>query len=129
MDKSKLQPISLKDLMGDDYEIDTYLSKDDIAVIREVFKDKNVLKVVRKVLLPTVADPAMPIEEMVGKDVWNFQKDWGVIPVDEIKSLIVARQEAIKFVADGLMKLKALANVRDETLQEREARLKKDSNK
>ena len=129
MEKQNISPITLKDLMGDNYEVEQYLTEDDMQIIRNVFKDKNVLKVLRKVLLPSIADSNLPLEEAIGKDVWNVGRDWGMIPTEQIKALVLGRQEAIKFVVDGMMKLKTLAHLKEESPQQIAERLRKNSTK
>ena len=96
MEKQNISPITLKDLMGDNYEVEQYLTEDDMQIIRNVFKDKNVLKVLRKVLLPSIADSNLPLEEAIGKDVWNVGRDWGMIPTEQIKGSLIGAGAMLK---------------------------------
>jgi len=97
------------------YKLDTYLSEDEVALIRSTFKDNpRLMKVLRKILLPTVHDTELPIEE-INADVWLAGKDWDAIPADEVKPLVVARADAIKFIIGGLIKLKVIAHNEDKS--------------
>ena|SRR3990167_1409323 len=118
--------VSLKDVLN--YTADTLISNEDIALLRRAFKDNSaLLNALRKLLLPSVGDSEMPIEEMQN-DVWMTGIDWSMIPDTEIKSLAVGRQLAIKFIMGGLIKLKILATENQETNIEKMLRQQKDSN-
>jgi len=109
------------------YSLDTYFSQDEIDLIRSTFKNNpRLMKLLRKVFIPTIHDPELPIEEISG-DVWLAGKDWDAIPVDEVKSLVVARADAVKFVVGGLIKLKVLAHQEDENAEKAALRRKVDS--
>lgn len=119
------EPAKLKDVLS--YTPDSYFSKDEIAFIRNTFKDNpTLLGIIRKVMLPTVADPNLPMEEFA-HDAYLAGKSWSQIPVAERTTMMVARQEAIEFVLGGLIKLKNIANIREETPQEAVLRKEKDS--
>lgn len=124
MDKSK--QANLADILN--YEADTYLKAEEIALIQSTFKDARMMRLLRKVMLPTVGDPDMPIEE-VGSDMWLVGRDYAAMPNEEIKSVVLARQEAIKFVVGGLIKLKMIANQKVENSVERALREKQNSSK
>jgi hypothetical protein len=116
---------SLQDVIN--YRPDQYYTDDEISLIRSTFKDNpRLIQVLRKALLPTFADPAMPIEEL-GNDVWLVSRSWDQIPQDEVKALIVARQEAIKFIAGALIALQVTANQREMTPMEKAAKDAADS--
>jgi hypothetical protein len=118
---------SLRDVLN--YEPEQYLSEDEVALIRSTFKDNpRLLAVLRKVLLPTISDPTLPIEEM-GHDAYLAGVDWAQIPSDQIKPIILGRSEAIKFVIGALIKLKVIANAQDESPYQKEMRRKLDSTK
>lgn len=117
---------SLHDVLN--YEPDTYLTPDEMELIQSTFRDKRMMKLLRKVLLPSVGDPELPIEEL-GSDTWLLGRDWSQIPDENVKALAVARQEAIKFVMGGLIKLKVLANQKKEDPMEEALRRSKDSTK
>lgn len=121
-DKSRLQ-----DLLP--YKPDTYLSDDEYSLVRSTFKGNDkLIKVLRKLLLPTAFDPELPIEEMSG-DAWMVDRDFASISVEEVKTIVASRQEAIKFVLGGLIKLKVIANTESETPMEAAFRRQKDSAK
>lgn len=121
------QKATLRDVIN--YEPATYINDNDIALIQSTFKDNpRLLRVLRKVFLPSIGDIELPVEE-IGKDPWLTMVDWQQIPVDQIKPLVVARQEAIKFVSSGLIQLKVIANAQEKTLAEMQERRKRDSSK
>lgn len=109
------------------YEPEKYISDDEIELLKNTFKyNPGLYKIVRKLFLPTFADIELPIEE-IESDIFLQGKQWGMLPADEAKILMVARQEAIQFVMNGLLKLKNIASIEPETEEERAERLKKDS--
>ena len=82
----------------------------------------------QKIFIPTIQDSEMTPESF-GDDFWMAGKQWDNMPVDEIKALVVARQDTIKWVQSGLIRLKAIANTPEEGIQEASNRRKKDSTK
>jgi hypothetical protein len=56
-------------------------------------------------------------------------KSWTQIPENERASMVLARQEAIEFIVGGLIMLKNLANIKEESPQEKANRREKDSSK
>src|SRR5579883_2826526 len=94
------QKAKLEDVLN--YQPEQYLSPDDLGLIRSTFKDQRVMKVIRKVFLPTIADPEMPVEELTS-DMWFANRNWEQVPAEEAKILMVARQEAIKFIMTALV--------------------------
>lgn len=118
---------SLRDVLN--YEPEQYLSEEEVALIKSTFKgNKRLLAILRKVLLPTVSDPSLPIEEM-GHDVYLAGVEWGQLPNEQVKTIMLARADAIKFVLGALIKLKVIANSTDESPYQAELRKKKDSAK
>lgn len=118
---------TLKDVLN--YEPEQYITKDELALIKATFGgNEKLLQILRKVLIPTITDGGLPIEDFA-KDSFIVDKDWSMIPIAEVKSLIVARQDAIKFIFGGLIKLKVMANNKSETEAEEIARRTKDSTK
>jgi hypothetical protein len=116
---------NLRDVLN--YEIESYITRDDVKIIREHFKDNPALmRVVRKVFMPTISDGELPVEE-VGKDMWFAGVDFGSLTKDEAYVRILARQEAIKFIAGGMMSLKQISNITEEDDLNRAARRAKDS--
>lgn len=121
------KPANLKDLLP--YEPETYLSKDEVTMLKNTFAGNDkLIKILRKVFLPSAFDPELPIEEM-GGDVWMANFDFTQMQSAEIKPLVLGRQDAIKFVLGGLIKLKVLANTVAETEMEAAYRRSKDSTK
>ena len=121
------QPANLKDVLP--YDPETYLSKDEVALIQNTFKgNEQLIKVLRKIFLPTVFDPELPIEE-IGGDVWMANFDFTQMQSAEIKPLVLGRQDAIKFVIGGLIKLKVLANTTEMSGIEAAYKRSKDSTK
>lgn len=124
MDK---KPAQLSDILN--YQADTYFSTDELTVIKNTFGNNPVLiKLLRKIFLPSVGDLELPPEE-VGNDVWLIGRDYASIPDNEIKSIVLARQEAIKFIIGGIIKLKMLANQKNESTAEKSLRERLNSNK
>lgn len=116
---------SLQDILN--YEPEKYITDDDLAIIRGTFKNNpRLFNVIRKILLPTINDPALPLEEMMN-DVFLQSIDWQSVPAEHIKPIMLGRMEAVKFIAGGLIKLKYLAHTEETSAQELEARRKKDS--
>lgn len=115
----------LKDIIN--YKPDEYLTVEEIAIIRSTFKDNHaLLKVLRKVFMPTITDGSLPLEEM-GKDLWFVGTDFSLLSKEEIQARVIARQEAIKFIAGGFISLKQIANMREENEMEKALRRSKDS--
>lgn len=112
------------------YKWESHVTSEEAALLRATFGGNDALiAVLRKVFIPSLSDPSMPIEEL-GNDMWLFARDWSAVPDNEVKPLVVARQEAIKYVVNGLVRLKMYANLQNEedTLN-REQRRAKDSAK
>lgn len=121
------QPASLRDVTG--YTAEKYLTDEETVLIRSAFKyNPQLLQIIRKIMLPTMSDPNLPIEE-VGRDAWLVGKKWDEIPADEAKALIVARQDTIKFVLGGLVALKTIAMQEEETPEQVKLREAKNSTK
>lgn len=121
------QKASLRDVLN--YEAETYFSDEELSLIRSTFQNNpRLMKVLRKALIPTFSDLELPLED-VGKDLWLVGRDYAQIPDAEIKSIVLARQEAIKFIAGGLINLKVIANAKDESPMEAALRRSKDSTK
>lgn len=122
------QRATLKQVVGEYYKPEEYLSEDELSLIRSTFSDNRLVKVVRKILLPTIADPELPLEELAS-DTWLAGRAWAQIPAEEAKIMAVARQDAIEFIMGGLIKLKVIANQKPETEAEKAYRRTKDSAK
>lgn len=117
----------LEDVLN--YTPEEHFSAEEHALIRQHFADNHkLLAIIRKAMLPTISDPNLPIEQMEN-DVWLNGRKYDQIPNEEIKSIVVARQEAIKYVLGGLVRLKIMAAAKQETAEERNLRRQKDSAK
>lgn len=124
---SEQKPATLSDIIN--YEPDTYLTVEDLDIIRSTFKgNKRLMRVLRKIMVPSVGDTELPVEEM-GNDAWLAMRDWAQVPADEAKILMVARQEALKFIFGGFIKLKMIANSTEESPMSKDVRRKMDSAK
>jgi len=120
---------TLADVIGDSYTPEQYLSDGEIDLIKRTFKGNDALiKVLRKIFMTTAMDPELPIENM-GQDCWMVDRDFAQMSEKEIKSIVLARQDTIKFVLGGLVKLKILAYTEDVPTEERKKRREKDSSK
>jgi hypothetical protein len=119
--------MSVQDVLGDAFE--TYLTLEDAKLIRDTFKNNpRLMRTLQKVFIPTIQDPEMPPEQMAA-DFWLQGKDWSNVPAEEVKPMIVGRQEALQFILGGLMRIKSIANVKDESKLEEAHRRAKDSTK
>ncbi len=120
---------TIKDLVG--YTPETYLSDDEIAIIQAVFNGPNgnkILKIIRKVMIPSISDPELPIEEM-GKDIFMGTIDFKQIPDSEVKQTVLGLQMAAKAVMGAIIQLKQIANVKEENPTELALRQSKGSAK
>jgi len=110
------KPATLSDIIN--YQPEQYLSEAELSLVRSTFKDNDrLIKVLRKVLLPTAFDTDLPIEQM-RDDAWMASVDFEQMGVNEVKAIVVARQNLIKFVLGGLIKLKLMANDTPKTAQQ-----------
>lgn len=116
------QPASLRDVIN--YDPDVYYTPAELAYIRQTFKDNKALfKILRKALIPTISDPDLPLEQW-SEDFMSKNRNWDQVPEAERGTLIVARQEALKFIVGALIALKVLAHS-----EEQKERSPKDSTK
>lgn len=125
MEPTKDSRTTLKDVIN--YQPDQYMSKEELDIIKNTFKyNPQLINILRKIMIPTIMDPSLPIESM-GNDAFNAGRDWAAIPADEAKILAVARQDALQFVIGGLIKLKVLSNLEEDTPEQQAERAAKDS--
>lgn len=119
--------VGIRDILN--YRVEEYITEEDRKIIRDIFKDNDtLLRVIRKVFMPTVSDANLPVEEL-SKDLWFAGVDFVSLSKDEVQARVIARAEAIKFVAGGIMSLKQIANIKEETEMEKAMRRQKDSTK
>lgn len=109
------------------YKPDEYISSSEIEWIKSVFGTPESINTLRKIFLPTVGDGGLPLENF-GLDVYLQGFKWEQIPADEAKILAVARQDVIKFIMGGLVKLKVIAAEPKESPMEEALRRSQDSN-
>jgi hypothetical protein len=118
---------NIRDILN--YQVESYITEDDVRIIREHFKDNPILlQVIRKVFMPSISYAQMPVEEL-GKDMWFAGVDFSTLSKDEAYVRILARQEAIKFIVGGMISLKQISNISEEDDLNRAARRQKDSSK
>ena len=102
------------------------ITKEEEQLLKQHFGGNDgLLKLLRKVFIPHY-DVHAPLGQAV--DLW-MDRQYADIPKDEVKGLVVARQEAIKFLESGLIQLHFLASKTDKTPDELEAESKKNSSK
>ena len=108
MSEGEQKPVTLNDVIN--YKPEEYLSSAEVDLIQRTFKgNKELLKVLRKVFIPTISDPDLPIEQFAN-DMFMDGRSWSQIGVNEAKALIVARQDALQFIIGGFIKLNVIAH-------------------
>lgn len=115
---------SLTDVLN--YEPEQYFSEDELMLIRNTFRSPVVINLLRKVFIPTISDPELPLEDF-GNDMFLAGREYAQIPDGEIKSIVLARQDAIKFIMGALVKLKVIANTPDMTPEQKKLQQKQNS--
>ena len=101
-------------------------SKEEMDWIKRIFKDnEKALKTIRKIFLPEY-DSNCAIGQIV--DLW-LPLDIMQIPVQDRELVILARNRLILHIEQQLQQISILAQIKDETPEERVERLKKDSSK
>lgn len=123
----KSQSASLQDVIS--YTPETYFKDDEIEIIRSIFngpRGTKLTEIMRKAMLPVYTDSELPIEEY-GKDPFLSMFNFSLMQQEETKSSVMGLQLAIKFVLGGLINLKHIANIKEETPANRAERRAKDS--
>lgn len=110
------------------YAVKDRITPEDKEILKVAFGDEKVFGILKKIIIPSYADESTPFE-MTGADVWLMGRDWSSMPVEEIKALVVAREDTIKYFGGALTYIKTIVNETEETPQNREARRAKDSTK
>lgn len=121
--------VNLEDVLS--YTPESEFTTDDLAVIRSHFngaQGQKLVRILRKVFLPTISDLELPVEKMMA-DVLMVGIDFKAMDDKQIKSIVMGRQEAIKIVLGGFIQLRNIANVSNESPEEKTARLAKNSSK
>lgn len=120
------KPTKLEDIVN--YQPPQRITDEDLSIIRSTFKDNDkLIMAMRRVLLPSIFDAETP-PEFVGTDRW-MDLDFGIMPSEQVKPIVLARQYAIKYICGGLIQLKVIANQMTETAAESALRRKTDSSK
>lgn len=123
------KPASIEDIIS--YTPETYFSEDELTLLRAHFngpEGAKLLRIIRKVMLPTVSDPALPIEEL-GKDIFLGGIDIKQLPEGEVKPTLLGLQYMVKAVMGGLIQLRNMANVKEESPENRAQRREKNSSR
>ena len=98
----------------------------ELALIKAAFADNEpLLKLLRKVFIP-MHDVNAPIGQMTDMFMDFKARE---IPMDELKAIIVGKQDLVQHLDRGLIILKAIAGTKTETLEETKKRLTSDSSK
>lgn len=121
MDEKKKQSV---------YQPPLLFSDEEMKLMRTTFGGQNneLMKLLRRIFLPTLLDPDVP-EEFGSNDMW-MDRDWSIIPVEEVKPIVLARQETIKWVLGSLIRLRTMSNSPEGiTLAELAEKQRKDSSK
>ena len=105
-------------------------SKEEVAQLRATFggQDNVNMDLLRRIFLPSLFDKDVPVE-YGANDMW-MDRDFASIPQEEVKAIVLARQEVVKWVAGSLIRIRQMANQPEgDSPEERAAREKKNSNR
>ena len=101
-------------------------TKDEMDLIKRTFgNNEPLLKLLRKVFLPAL-DLNAPLGQMI--DLWMTVDMRNLSEIDK-QIRLESRNALIVHLEQMLIQLNSLAGIKEETAEERSARLKKDSNK
>lgn len=102
------------------------ITDDELKVIKGTFRNNEpLLKILRKIFLPEL-DPNTPIGQNI--DLWMTVNVENMTPEQALIN-IKARNILINHIDLQLMQLKLLAGVEEETIEQLEERMRKDSSK
>lgn len=118
------QRATLKDVLN--YNPEQYLTDEDIAWVKQTFGNPKAINRLRKLMLPTISDPELPVEQMAD-DAFLSGFDWMSMPAEHAKVIFAARADAIKFIIGGIIKIKIIASATEESPMEAALRRSKDS--
>lgn len=113
MAESEKSPLQLKDVLPNNYDATDYFSQDEIQWIQMVLGTPLAIKILRKIFLPTVHDPELPIEEFA-KDIFGKDLNYLSMDANNVKAIVQGRQEAVKFIMDGLIRIKVIASFKEQ---------------
>lgn len=103
------------------------ISKEEVQLLSQHFKGNDgLLKLLRKIFVTPYNFDA-PIGQTV--DPLTSGRNFADIPIEEVKVLVVARQESLRVIENGLVQIQFLANRIDKTPDELEAESRKNSAK
>ena len=116
---------TLKDIVN--YDVEEHITESEKELIQRTFRgNPTLINLLRKIFIPMVSDESLPIEDFA-KDSFLVGKQWDQIPAAEAKILMVAREDAIKFILGGLIKIKIMAADIEISPEEKAENKKKDS--
>jgi hypothetical protein len=96
----------------------------ELDLIRRTFKgNETLLKLLRKVFLPEI-DPDAPLGQTI--DLW-MTIPVNQLPPDQAVINLLARNQLIMHIEQQLLQLQKLAEIEEETEEEKKERIKKDS--
>ena len=99
-------------------------TKEEMAELKRAFGGNEfLLKLLRKIFIPSFRED-VPLGQEA--DMW-MDMDFKQVQMDELKTLVVARQELMKYLIARIVQIKGLANWKEESQEEREQRMRKDS--
>lgn len=110
------------------YTVPDRITQEDKEILRVAFGNEKVFPILKKIFIPHYSDESTPFE-MTGADAFLQGRDWHAMPQDEVKALVVAREDTIKWLGGALTYIKTLVNEKEETPENRAARREKDSTK
>jgi len=122
-------PANLDDIIS--YAPPTLFSEEEVALIRSHFNGAvgaKLLKILWKALIPSIHSADLPME-LIGQDLFLGLIDFKSVPQDEAKSLAMGLQYTVKGIMGGLTNLKNLANIKEDTEENRAARRAKNSSR
>jgi hypothetical protein len=110
------------------YSLPLRITEEEKELIRHTFKGNDELfKLLKKMFLPSATNPETPIE-YVDTDLM-MDINWADVPNEQVKSIVLAKQYAIRMVRGAIMQLKVFANEKIETYEELQTKAKKNSSK
>jgi len=115
-------------VQGLNYTAPTRITEEEKEIVRAAFKDDRLFPILKKIFVPSFADETNPFE-FAGADAFLMGRDWSAMPNEQIKALVVARQDTINWLSGGLALIKNWVYEVPETAQQRAERERKNSTK
>lgn len=113
---------------GLNYQAPTRVTEEEKDIVRNAFKDDRIFPILKKIFVPHFADEENPFE-FAGADAFLMGRDWSQMPTDQIKALVVARQDTINWLSGGLALIKNWVHDAPESAEKRAERERKNSTK